>query len=74
VSKIAFAVVRLREFSPSGNMLLRIVAGVLFAIWLALLIAGKKGFIHLLLLNALGVLFTELLVTYRTKMTQQYTE
>jgi len=52
--------------------LTRIVFFLLLAIWLALVVfAGKGGFVHLLLLNALGVGFTELLIIYRTRMTER---
>lgn len=51
-------------------MLLRVVAVVLFSIWLILLLLGKGGFIHLLLLNAAGVAFVEFIVVLRTRMTE----
>lgn len=53
-------------------MLLRIVAALLFFIWGTLLLLGKGGLVHLLLLNALGVTFTECLVVYRTRTKQAY--
>jgi len=50
-------------------LLTRIVFIVLLAIWFVLTVfLGKGGFVHLLLLNALGVGFTELLINYRTRM------
>lgn len=51
-------------------LLLKVIAGILFGIWLVLVLAGKGGFVHLLLLNAAGVAFTELMVTRRTRMTE----
>jgi hypothetical protein len=54
------------------SMLLRVSAGILFGIWMILLLMGKGGLVHLLLLNALGVAFTEALVVYRTRMTRAY--
>ena len=53
-------------------LLLRAVAGVLLGIWAVLLVMGKGGLVHLILLNALGVIFTDLLVTYRTRMKTAY--
>jgi hypothetical protein len=53
-------------------VLLRVVTGILLGIWAALLLAGKGGLVHLLLLNALGVAFTEGLVVYRTRMNRAY--
>ena len=52
--------------------LLRITAAVLLLIWAALLLMGKRGFVHLLLLNAIGVIFAEFLITYRTRMKKVY--
>src|SRR5205814_215755 len=50
-------------------LLTRVVFIVLLAIWFVLTVfLGKGGFVHLLLLNALGVGFTELLINYRTRM------
>ena len=51
-------------------VLLRVVAGILFAVWLVLLLMGKGGFIHLLLLNAVGVAFVEFIVVLRTRMAE----
>lgn len=55
-----------------NSIVLRSVAGTLLLIWAALFLAGKRGFIHLILLNALGVAFTEFLVTLRTRMKRAY--
>ena len=49
-------------------MLLRVVAVLLFGIWLFLVLLGKGGFVHLLLLSALGVTFVEIVTIYRGKM------
>jgi hypothetical protein len=51
-----------------GSMPLKIIAGSIFMVWLALVIAGKGGFVHLLLFNALGVAFVEVLRMYRTNL------
>jgi len=47
---------------------LRIIAGILLGIWLALVVAGKGGFVHLLLLNSIGVTVVELMTICRTRM------
>jgi hypothetical protein len=49
-------------------MPLRIIAAALFLIWLALVLMGKGGFVHLLFFNALGVAFIEALRVYRTNL------
>lgn len=48
---------------------LRIIAAILFGIWLLLVLAGKGGFVHLLLLNAIGVVAVDLVGKYRSRMT-----
>ena len=53
-------------------LLLRVAAGILLGIWAILLLMGKTGLVHLILLNALGVMFSELLVIYRTRMKKAY--
>jgi len=50
------------------KMILRIIAGILLAIWLVLVLAGKGGFVHLLLLNSIGVTVVELMTICRTRM------
>ena len=47
-------------------MPLKIIAGLLFIIWLGLVAVGKSGFVHLVLFVALGVAFVEALRIYRT--------
>ena len=49
-------------------MVLRIVAAALFFTWLVLVLMGKGGFVHLLILNALGVLSVELMTVIRSNM------
>ena len=51
-------------------MALRIIAGVLIGIWLVLVLMGKGGFVHMLLLNGLGFAATDLVTVYRTRMAQ----
>ena len=47
---------------------LRRIALLLFVIWLVLLALGKGGFIHLLLLNAIGIEFVDLVAVYRRRL------
>lgn len=50
-------------------LLTRVVFVALLVVWFVLaVVLGKGGFVHLLLLNALGVGFTELMINYRTRM------
>lgn len=50
-------------------LLTRIVSVALFVIWTVLVVfLGKGGFVHLLLLSAIGVGFAELMINYRTRM------
>lgn len=60
-------------FCPLGEMAarmlaLRIIAAIILAIWLLLVIIGKGGFVHLLLLNGLGLAVTDLMTVLRTRM------
>jgi hypothetical protein len=48
---------------------LHLITGILFAVWLALVILGKGGFIHLFLLSAIGVGFVDIVGLYRTRVT-----
>ncbi len=50
--------------------MLRIITGILLLVWLVLVLIGKGGFVHLLLLNALGVAAVELMTMYRSRITQ----
>ena len=49
---------------------LRILSGVLLVIWLMLVLLGKGGFVHLLLLSSIGLVVVEMMVVYRTRMTR----
>ena len=49
---------------------LRIIAGVLLAVWLVLLLIGKDGFVHILLMGAIGILSVDLMTQYRSKLTK----
>jgi hypothetical protein len=50
-------------------MVLRVIAGVLLLIWLLLVLMGKGGFVHILLLNGLGVAAVAIMTSIRTRMT-----
>ena len=50
-------------------MVLRFIIGILVGIWLLLVLIGKGGFVHLLLLNAIGVAMVEIMTVYRTRLT-----
>ena len=44
------------------------VAGAVLIIWLVLVLVGKGGFVHLLLLNALGLIIVDLTGLYRRNL------
>lgn len=50
-------------------MVLKLIAAVLLGIWVVLVVMGKGGFVHLLLLSGIGVAVVELTTIYRTRMT-----
>jgi len=52
-------------------MMLRIIAGVLLLAWVVLLLLGKSGFSHLLLIGAVGLATTEIVTEYRARMTER---
>jgi hypothetical protein len=56
------------ELQECFRMILRIIAGILLGIWLVLVVAGKGGFVHMLLLNGIGVTVVELMTVFRTRM------
>ena len=47
---------------------LRIIAGILLGIWLLLVLLGKGGFIHLLLLGGIGVGAVDLACVHRGRL------
>lgn len=47
---------------------LRVLAAILFMVWLTLVLLGKRGFVHLLLFNAIGVASVEVMTVIRAKM------
>ena len=51
--------------------MLRLIAGALFLVWLGLVLMGKGGFVHLLLLSGIGVSAVEAMTVYRGRLTGQ---
>lgn len=50
-------------------MVLRLIAAMLLLTWLVLVLLGKGGFVHILLLNGLGVAAVSIMTLVRTRMT-----
>ncbi len=50
-------------------MVARIVSAVLFVIWLVLVLVGKGGLVHLLLIAAVCVGAVDAVAVYRSRMT-----
>ena len=50
--------------------MLRIIATALLVLWLVLVLLGKGGFIHLLLLNGIVIWVIDAVSIYRSQMTQ----
>jgi len=48
-------------------MVVKLIVGVLFVSWLILVIMGKGGFVHLLLLSGIGHLTVELVTAYHAR-------
>ncbi|MGI9056085.1 MAG: hypothetical protein ACR2F2_09820 [Pyrinomonadaceae bacterium] len=51
-------------------MLLRIIIGITTGIWFLLVLVGKGGFVHLILLVSLGFSMVEILRIYRSRLTE----
>ena len=51
-------------------MVLRLIIAILFGTWLVLVLLGKGGFVHILLLNVFGIAAVEAMTAYRSRMTQ----
>jgi hypothetical protein len=49
---------------------LRIIATVLLGIWIALVLIGIGGFVHLLLLNGVVLWVVDAVSIYRSRMTE----
>jgi hypothetical protein len=50
-------------------LFLKLLAGILLGLWLLLVVMGKGGFVHLLLLNGISVVMIDLVAAYRSRMT-----
>ncbi len=50
-------------------LILKLIAIALLTTWLVLVLIGKGGFVHILLLNALGVGAVVAMTELRTRMT-----
>jgi hypothetical protein len=51
-------------------MVLRVIAGILAAVWLLLVVLGKGGFVHILILNAIGIISVETVTAYRSRLAE----
>lgn len=51
-----------------SRIFMRTLTGILFAIWLALVLLGKGGFVHIFLLNAIAIGVVEAACTYRSRV------
>jgi hypothetical protein len=49
-------------------LFLKIIAGILLGIWLILVLIGKGGFVHILLLNGIGVAVVAAVSDYRGRV------
>lgn len=49
-------------------MLLKVIAGILLGTWLVLVLLGKGGFVHIILINGVTVAFAELVRMYRSSV------
>ncbi|CAN5422475.1 hypothetical protein BH10ACI2_BH10ACI2_14300 [soil metagenome] len=51
-------------------MELRITSAIIFLIWVVLVLIGKGGLVHILLLSAVGIAFVDLMSIVRSKLTK----
>lgn len=51
-------------------MFLKIIAGILLGIWLVLVLLGKGGFVHILLLNGIAVAVVAAVCDHRGRVTR----
>jgi hypothetical protein len=51
-------------------MAIRILGSALIVLWLLLVLIGKGGFVHLLLLNGIAVWIVDLVSIFRARMTE----
>ena len=59
-----------RRLGEEDNILVRIIALALIAIWLVLVLLGKGGFVHVLLLTGVVIGTIDAVSLYRCRMTQ----
>jgi hypothetical protein len=50
-------------------MVLKLIAAILLITWLVLVLMGRGGFVHILLLNGLGIAAVEVMTIIRSRMT-----
>ncbi len=56
-------------FDPQDRVVvLRSIALLILGTWLLLVLLGKGGFVHLLLLNGLGVAAVDIVSVYRSRL------
>lgn len=60
----------MRSCPPSEmkDLMIRIIAAVLLVIWLVLVLMGKGGLVHLLLLNGIVIWVIDAVSIYRSSM------
>ena len=49
-------------------MFIKAIAGILLGIWLILILLGKGGFVHTLLLNGIAFAVIALVIEWRTRL------
>ena len=49
-------------------MTLRVIALIILVTWLVLVLYGKGGFVHLLLLNGIGVIMVDVMAISRRRL------
>jgi hypothetical protein len=49
---------------------LRIIAGIILSIWLVLVVIGKGGFVHTLLLSGIGIASVDLMCLVRRRIVE----
>ncbi len=49
-------------------MLLKTIAAILLVIWLVLVLLGKGGFVHILLICGIAIAVSEIVRMYRTQV------
>jgi hypothetical protein len=62
---------RQTEFTLSrSDLFLKIIIALTFGLWILLVLLGKGGFVHILLLVCAGVSVVEILRIYRRRLTE----